>query len=128
DVMQASAAQTPRIGPEGASFNLTPGVADNLGRAALHGVVALEYRQDGNWRSAGFEIAAQPASSPPAGMDERPAQFSDDYPLAELERAGGGAQTAPAALDMAGLFAAAVLAFLGGLILNIMPCVLPVLA
>ncbi|MBK6702515.1 MAG: thioredoxin family protein [Caulobacteraceae bacterium] len=64
-----------------------------------------------------------------AGTDDQAAAMSDDYLLADIE---GGAEAAstPAAAEMTGvaLLAALGLAFLGGLILNIMPCVLPVLS
>ncbi|MGQ0532731.1 MAG: protein-disulfide reductase DsbD family protein [Caulobacteraceae bacterium] len=129
DVMEAAAAQRPQVGPVGASFELTPGVADNLGQTTLEGVVVLEARIGGEWRPFAFEIAAVPGEPIPDTAG-RPATFSDDYSLVELERAATGAGTAidtPSMTSVA-LIAAIGLAFLGGLILNIMPCVLPVLS
>lgn len=124
NVMQAAAAQRPRVGPGGVSFELSPGVANNLGQAELSGVLAYE-TADGVRR--GVEIAAQPGE-PIADADATAATFSDDYALAELE----GAAAAPSAqahpMTLPALLAALGLAFLGGLILNVMPCVLPVLS
>lgn len=128
DVVRAGEAQRPRSGAYGVSFTLTPGVADNLGRAALEGVVAYETRANGRWVRRGVEIAAEPGE-PIAGTTDQPATISDSYPLAELEREAGGV-SAPAMQSMtpAAVLLALGLAFLGGLILNVMPCVLPVLS
>lgn len=129
DVMQAAAAQNPRVGAGGVSFSLTPGVADNLGQAALGGVVAYEAQENGAWVKRGVEIEAQPGE-PLADTNTGPAAFSDDYPLADLEGASSAA-SGPAiaqAMAPAALLITLLLAFAGGLILNIMPCVLPVLS
>jgi thiol:disulfide interchange protein/DsbC/DsbD-like thiol-disulfide interchange protein len=129
DVMQAAAAQSPRVGPGGVSFSLTPGVADNLGQGSLGGVVAYEIQENGAWVKRGVEIEAQPGEAI-ADTDASPASYSDDYSLADLE-GGAGAAGGPAiaqALDPAALLVTLLLAFAGGLILNIMPCVLPVLS
>lgn len=124
DVMEASAAQRPRVGANGASFSLTPGVADNLGQEPLEGVVAFDVELDGQWRKFGFEIAAQPGAPIP-GTDAEAATFSDDFPLLDLE---GAPEVEAPALSALTLIATLGLAFLGGLILNVMPCVLPVLS
>jgi thiol:disulfide interchange protein DsbD len=128
DAMLAAAAQHPRIGPAGLSFSLTPGADGALGHGPLDGVVAYDIQQNGAWVRRGVEISAQPGDVL-AGTSERPAPISDDYALAELE-GGGGAVTyaSGASLDTASLLLAIALAFLGGLILNLMPCVLPVLS
>ena len=124
DVMRAAAAQSPRVGEAGVSFSLTPGPANNLGQAPLQGVVTYEARAGAAWVRRGVEIAAQPGAFI-AGTDAGAAALSDDYPLAALEgavRLEAPAMSAPALIAVLGL------AFLGGLILNIMPCVLPVLS
>lgn len=126
DAMEAAQPQRPRVGPAGLSFTLSPGVANDLGETVLEGVVVYEAREGGGWVRRGVEIAAQPGEAIP-GVDDRPATISDDYPLAELER-GAGAGRADAAMPAATLIAALALAFLGGVILNVMPCVLPVLS
>lgn len=98
DVMNPSAPQEPRFSADGVTFTLTPGIDNNLGQAPLEGVVTIG---EGATRRA-FAIVAEPGA-----------------PLFE---------PGAAPMDMAALFAAIGLAFLGGLILNIMPCVLPVLS
>lgn len=128
DVMQAAAAQSPRVGAAGVSFNLSPGVEDTFGQAPLEGVVVYEVRDGAEWVRRGVEINAQPGD-PIAATADSAATISDDYSLAELEGAGASVQYATgASLDAASLFIALALAFLGGLILNVMPCVLPVLS
>jgi thiol:disulfide interchange protein DsbD len=126
DAVRPSAPQNPRVGPNGVSFRLVPGVDDNLGEVPLAGLVAFEERENGLWVRRAYEIAAQPGA-PVEGADAAPAAFSDDYPLATLD---GGASAAPAASNLGVLALIAVLGFalVGGLILNIMPCVLPVLS
>lgn len=127
DAVSASAAQSPRVGPAGVTFSLTPNVADNLGEVLLEGVVAYEVRENGAWAKRGVEISAEPGEVI-AGTSEAPARFSDDYLLADVERAGSPHDPAAFPLDAASLLVTLGLAFLGGLILNIMPCVLPVLS
>jgi thiol:disulfide interchange protein DsbD len=126
DVMEAAAAQSPRVGSTGVSFTLTPGVRDNLGEATLDGLVVYEVEEGAAWIRRAVEISAQPGDAI-AGTQDAPATFSADYPLAELEGAGAAALEAPAMTGVA-LLVAIGLAFLGGLILNVMPCVLPVLS
>lgn len=128
DAMRAGEPQLARVGVGGASFSLTPGVADNLGQVPLAGVVAFEVREGGAWVHRGVEIEAQPGE-PIAGTDEAPVTLSDDYKLAELEGGRAAAAAIPAEpLSALALIAALGLAFVGGLILNVMPCVLPVLS
>jgi thiol:disulfide interchange protein DsbD len=123
--MEASAPQAPRMGPAGLSFSLTAGVADNLGQAPLAGVVSYEVQEAGAWVRRGVEIEAQPGA-PIAGTSDTLAQFSSDYPMAEFD--GVATQAAAPPMNLPALLAALGLAFLGGLILNVMPCVLPVLS
>lgn len=127
EAMRAAAPQAPRVGAGGASFNLTPGVASDLGQVPLAGVVAFEARVGDDWLQRGVEIEARPGELL-AGTDERAAAFSDDYALAELEGAAAAPAATGEALTPLALIAVLGLAFLGGLILNIMPCVLPVLS
>ena len=85
---------------------LTAGAADTLGQTTLEGVVTLV---DAQGQSRAYEIAAEPGE-----------------PLPDT---GGAGQTFEAqVLNLPLLLAALGFAFLGGLILNIMPCVLPVLS
>ena len=125
DSMLASAPQHPRVGASGVSFDIGGGVDPNVGQAPLQGVIAYEVQSGADWVLRGVEIEAQPGE-PLADTDGAPAAMSDDYPLAELESSGVAQTAAP--MDAAGILLALGLAFLGGLILNIMPCVLPVLS
>jgi len=129
DVMRNAEAQRPQVGANGVSFSLTPGVANNLGQFPLEGVVTFEVREGGAWVRRGVEIVASPGEAI-AGTDGAPAPISADYSLAELEGASGASAPVAPTPPMAplALLAAIGLAFLGGLILNIMPCVLPVLS
>lgn len=125
-VVQAAEPQRPRVGPAGASFSLTQDLQP-LGNAPLAGLVVYEAQENGAWMHRGVEIEAAPGEAI-AGTDASAAQFSDDYALAELEGAAAPAAVSAESLSGVALLAALGLAFLGGLILNIMPCVLPVLS
>ncbi|MGE0829780.1 MAG: protein-disulfide reductase DsbD family protein [Hyphomonadaceae bacterium] len=103
--------QAPELGARGVSFSLTAGAADNLGQAPLAGVVVFE---EGGQRRA-FEIAAAPG--------EALAETSGTQPLG-----AAAAQTQSDAASGLNLPLALLFAFIGGLILNVMPCVLPVLS
>jgi thiol:disulfide interchange protein DsbD len=91
-------------GPEGLTLSLTPGLAFQRGGgpASLAGVLALGDRA--------FEITARAGPAPPGAAGLGP-------PMPKSPTGGG-----------LGLAGAALFAFLGGLILNLMPCVFPVLA
>lgn len=106
NVIDHAAPQTPRSGPGGVSFALTPGAAGDLGQAPIEGVVTLV---DAAGARRAYEITAEPGEPLPG--------------------TGGAALGAGApAPSLPALLAALGFAFLGGLILNIMPCVLPVLS
>jgi thiol:disulfide interchange protein len=91
-------------GAEGLTLTLAPGYGFQGGKspAGLAGVLAVGDK--------GYEIAAAPGAPPPgaSGLGPPPA------------KSAGGADL--------GLAAAALFALLGGLILNLMPCVFPILA
>lgn len=98
-------------GPEGVTLTITPGVAFQAppGPQALAGVLSVGDKA--------YEISATPGPAPAgaAGLGPPPA------------RAGAGSAGGPGASNI-GLAGAALFAFLGGLILNLMPCVFPILA
>jgi len=98
-----AAAQTASYGPNGATLTLTPGYLPELGET-IDGVIVVE-RADG---IAAYEISA------PIGRTVLPGTTG------QVEEGGDGT-----GLNM---LAIAGLALLGGLILNLMPCVLPVLS
>lgn len=91
-------------GPEGLTLTLAPGYAFQGGKqpTSLAGVLAVGDKS--------YEIAAAPGAPPPSASGLGP-------PAA---KGAGGADL--------GLAAAAAFALLGGLILNLMPCVFPILA
>jgi len=93
-------------GPQGLTLTLTPGFAFKQapGPSEVAGVLAIGDKA--------YEVTAAPGPAPPgaAGLGPPPARVA-----------------APAAPDL-GLVLAALFAFGGGLILNLMPCVFPILA
>ena len=106
DVIDHAAPQLPSFGEAGVSFTLKSGVAENLGQVPFDGVVVI----GGAGGRRAYEITAEPGDL-----------------LANTSGAGvQAASVEPLALPA--LLAALAFAFLGGLILNVMPCVLPVLS
>ncbi len=105
EAIDAAAPQIIERGPEGLTLSLAPGSAFKTGKppATLTGVLSVGSRA--------FEVSAPPG--PPiagaSGLGPPPSSMG-----------------APASLGQ--LAAAMALAFIGGLILNLMPCVFPVLA
>jgi len=128
DAVHAGGAQHPRAGAGGVSLVLTAGVDGPLGQAPLSGVLTYEEPAYGDvggvtWMRRAIEVNASPGAAL-AETDEQGAKFSSDNPVGVLE----GAETAAVAAPEMSVLVAALFAFLGGLILNLMPCVLPVLA
>ncbi|MGB6975308.1 MAG: thioredoxin family protein [Terracidiphilus sp.] len=135
-----------------ADANVVDNPAPQLMAATAHGVV-LELKRDASLTKApaelkgvlelaggrAFEIAAKPGSvASTAGAASHPAQAAgssaggaEGFGVARMEGLGvaGMEQATPPASTgaSAGLLRIAGLAFLGGLLLNLMPCVFPVL-
>jgi DsbC/DsbD-like thiol-disulfide interchange protein/cytochrome c biogenesis protein CcdA len=105
DAIDPSAPQNPSYGAQGVSFELAGGVDPKLGQARLDGLLTFT---DSSGKPRGYEIFAEPG--PP---------LPDTSGARQLEAPG---------MSAVALLAALGLAFLGGLILNVMPCVLPVLS
>lgn len=126
DAIRHAAPERPRLGPQGISFRLAEGAGRNLGSRALAGVVT--YLTAAGQRAA-IEIEAAPGP-PLAGADVAPAPVSVIETVAALHPtpAAPPAPAAIAPIDAATFAGAVVFAFLGGLLLNLMPCVLPVLS
>ena len=105
-------------GPQGLTLTLAPGYAFTKGPAPtrLEGVLALGDKA--------YEISATPGAAPAgaSGLGAPPAAS-----LSSGDASSGGAATGAGAAGL-GLPLAAAFAFLGGLVLNLMPCVFPVLA
>ena len=102
-------------GADGLTFTLTPGAAfKTLGPVA--GVIAL--------KDAAYVVEAEPGPAPPGASGAGAASVTPPLPAAGDAATSAGAG-APGGM---GLLAAVGLAFLGGLVLNLMPCVFPVLS
>ena len=104
------AEQPQRVGPNGASLLLTPDRAGQVGEA-LEGIIRVDAP---GAEPVGYVIRA-----------ERGEVFAGTADAAFVPVAGAGDV---AGLSWQGLLSLAGFAFLGGLILNLMPCVLPVLS
>ena len=102
--------QTAERGPDGFTLTLGPGLAFQPGGTplkAFSGVIAIG--------GQGYVINAEPGALPAAA--------------AGIAEAGpGGAAPAGGGSNSLGLAGAVAFAFLGGLVLNLMPCVFPVLS
>jgi len=103
------AEQPQRVGPGGASLGLTPDRAGQVG-AALEGIIRVDAP---GAEPAGYVIRAERGDAFAGTTDNA------FVPMGLSKEAGLGWQ---------GLLSLAGLALIGGLILNLMPCVLPVLS
>jgi thiol:disulfide interchange protein/DsbC/DsbD-like thiol-disulfide interchange protein len=110
-IMDNDAAQTVSAGKDGVTLTLTRGELKTKPLAALNGVLAFH---DGSTGGAGVDRAIAIAAPAHEGA---------------LPGSSGAAQTDGAArIGALGLLEALLLAVLGGMVLNLMPCVLPVLS
>jgi thiol:disulfide interchange protein DsbD len=97
-VIEHAAAQTAEVTPRGITLRVARGAVPGAVAAPIDGVLVITERLDGGTSSQAFVLSAVRAGTPPAGA---------------------GAPALPQAL---------ALALAGGLLLNLMPCVLPVLS
>ncbi len=109
DEIRHAADQSASVGPDGAALRLERAPGQAMGET-LSGVIAVT-REDGS--RVGLVVEA------PRGDDILPG--TADAPLAPLTAASGSDGTL-------GLAAILGLALIGGIVLNLMPCVLPVLS
>jgi len=109
-VIDHAALQSGRYGPQGLTLALTPGADFAGAQQPIRGVLATAL--------GAFEVVAE-AGAPLPGAGGS----GDLAPAPE-----GGANAATETGSGAGFVQAALFALLGGLILNLMPCVFPVLA
>ncbi|MET0181695.1 MAG: protein-disulfide reductase DsbD domain-containing protein [Caulobacterales bacterium] len=108
DAIEHAAPEDAGIGERGVSVSLKPGAANDLGQTDLEGVLTVEERSGDAWVKRSYEVRAAPGEMlPGAGA----------APIAARALTNG--VTLPVAL---------LFAFIGGLLLNIMPCVFPVLS
>lgn len=111
------AKQTVKTGPEGVSIEIVASDFAKEGDQNINGIIAIT---DDKGFARGWEVQAAPGPLP-VGVDAK------TFINAE---AGAGAATNAAAAPPMGLPEILItlgLAFIGGLVLNLMPCVLPVL-
>ncbi|PKP80374.1 MAG: cytochrome C biogenesis protein [Alphaproteobacteria bacterium HGW-Alphaproteobacteria-18] len=111
------AAQPQRAGPEGASLSLTPDRAGTI-EGTLDGVIRVDVP---GAEPVGYEISAS-RGEVFAGTADREVQSA----LPGIGRLGGAAEGN--ALGWQRIATLAFFALIGGIILNLMPCVLPVLS
>ena len=121
DVIDHDAPQKADLAQNGVRLVLTPGFATQKGiKKPLKGVLAFEKKDDrGAWKRQGVEILARPGQAfDLQGLQEEQALKDID----PSKNQGGKVTSQP------GFFLAILFAFLGGVILNLMPCVFPVLS
>jgi thiol:disulfide interchange protein DsbD len=117
-------AQQVEPGPDGLTFTLAPGFAFQEGGTPLKQVAGLVAFGD-----QAYEVTAEPKALPAAAAGAGPPVKLTTPPGQPTQASAGGAtQPAAAAPVQLGVLAALGLAFLGGLVLNLMPCVFPVLS
>ena len=112
-----------KVGPAGVSLELTPAAGFET-EGTIAGVIVAEY---GDGRRDGFALTAEPGSVIDGTADETVILSSlsgGSGGGATSTGTGGGSQEA----GLLNLGSALLLALVGGLILNLMPCVLPVLS
>ncbi|MCC5995765.1 MAG: thioredoxin family protein [Oceanicaulis sp.] len=125
-IIDHAAEQRAALGEGEARLDLRPG---RLTRQAVNeaygGVIRFEARgEDGQWRTRAIEIEAQPGASL-SGLAPAPAAPSAPASPASPAGGGDGQTAAPSSISF---WQAALFALVGGLILNLMPCVFPVLS
>ncbi|MBV9078698.1 MAG: thioredoxin family protein, partial [Methylobacteriaceae bacterium] len=106
-----AAPQALSIGPDGLKLQFETSTVATGPVTKLDGVLVLEEALEGGVSRQAFALGEPPA-------------------LATGSAASAGAKSAPASADLSltAILQAAALAFLGGLVLNFMPCVFPVLS
>lgn len=112
-VIDHAAPQETVFAPEGLALFLTPGflIGETVGEVRS-GILAAEFRENGRWVRRAYAIAPEPGA--------RAVEAA-----APASRAGLPDAQPPAGI---GLGRAIVFALLGGLLLNLMPCVFPILS
>ncbi len=109
DLIDASAPQNISSAERGVRINLTPSFGLEAGLKDIPGVLAFEEKIENGWTRRGIEVLAVAGAKIDIGA---------------VQNASGGAGIHTSV----GLWAALLGAFIGGMILNLMPCVFPVLS
>ena len=109
DLIDASAPQNISNAERGVRINLTPSFGLEAGIKDIPGVLAFEEKTENGWTRRGIEMNAVAGAKVDIGK-------------VKAGSGGAGIHTS------VGLWAALLGAFIGGMILNLMPCVFPVLS
>ncbi len=120
-----AAPQELTIGPDGLKLRLKPGELAGSSLKALSGVLVLTETLNGEPVRNGFLINAAVGDGASAGNGTVAGGASPDP--SDPAGAGGDGQSMALGGGL-GFWQAVLFAFLGGLILNLMPCVLPILS
>jgi thiol:disulfide interchange protein DsbD len=113
-----AAEQKASLGGGQVRFAMTPSLSFDPAKAQGFGLLSAEVREGARWTRRAFMFGKPPGEGPVPALVA--ARWSGAAPSAPPPAASAGA--------VGGLFAAMGLAFVGGLILNVMPCVFPVLS
>ena len=118
NALNHAASQPLRLGADGLQLTLKRGIDANKPIAPLDGVLVLTEKLDGgNQARQAFELRAEPGVVPVLAAATAIGGMADGLTMPGLSMPGSDV----------GMLQAILLAFLGGLILNVMPCVFPVL-
>lgn len=113
--IEHSKPQNPALGDTGVRFDMTPSFNTQDGiTSAVSGVLAYDIKDGLDWRYVGAEVQAAPGALLDVG--------------AAATIPGTAAPQGAASGASIGFLAALIGAFLGGIILNLMPCVFPVIS
>ncbi|WP_233205164.1 protein-disulfide reductase DsbD family protein [Alkalicaulis satelles] len=124
-IIDHAAEQRVALGEGEARLDLRPGrLTRQSVNEAYGGVIRFDMRQDGAWRTRAIEIEAAPGESV---NDLAPAAAAPAASSPPRDSASGGAAGQANGAGFS-FWQAAVFALVGGLILNLMPCVFPVLS
>ncbi|MDX2233859.1 MAG: protein-disulfide reductase DsbD family protein [Hyphomonadaceae bacterium] len=120
-------AQKAAIGDGGVAIEAPLSLSFQADGARGDGLLVAEIEEGGRWVRRAFMFGAPPVEGPlPAAVA---AQWAGSAPPPSASGvAGGGGSAAGSGGGLGGLLAAIAAAFVGGLILNVMPCVFPVLS
>ena len=121
--IEQASPQSAARGPAGVTLALPAGYGFTHGKppARLEGVLSLD--------GEAFEISAEPGAALPGTLGSTPLAQTAAPPTDAAASAVSAPPTdAPASTGGLGLVSALALAFAGGLVLNLMPCVFPVLS
>ncbi len=113
-IIDYNAPQPAAFGERGFTLDLTPGSALRETLQPVAGVVAFEERRGGSWARRAVTIAADPGGVV--------------IGAAPVGAAGAGSRAAGGGLGLGAVAGLVAASLLGGLILNLMPCVFPVLS